>query len=559
MQPDAHAYLSVPTAMSGNRSSSQVRNLLAMFENNNNTTPANPDSTSPDRGRSNGHLSPASNGDRPLSKVRSSFVSVEHGVPSSPSPAMDIDPQKTKDEYRSRQESSASLRRHSFSLDEGSDAVANLRQSMSQESERRGSNPMVAETIPEAAIEQTPTASTPAVEAKDYMAAGQIAHANGDMPQSKLRDEVSPNDVAGPTDTTQTTDSATSDSKTLPADEMPADNPDKPVRSQTWSPFFQMLSPYYRCLVRSKSRALCSPLISRIALSSHLPPTPVQIRSRRRLQSFPRVLVVAPSLPPMQPLLLHLTDLPTSSQKHPNHQPTLLPKRRPLSRKRLRPLPSRSPQQPSHHLLSRPGLRFESLAVLPLPRLSRRPTLLLSRREAQHLECVTTQSANASFRKSPQSKPTRPRSPTRPIKISSHLTAPTAASAAKQDAQPPKTSVSVSKPAVVNRPQARAPAPAAKPTARSSLASTTNVPKKAESKPAAASKGSDDSFLARMMRPTASSASKVHDKTDVKTKVEKSKEEQAAGASTPQAASGDQEHGNAGLEATPAFDAATIR
>jgi len=139
--------------------------------------------------------------------------------------------------------------------------------------------------------------------------------------------------------------------------------------------------------------------------------------------------------------------------------------------------------------------------------------------------------------------------------------------------------VSVSKPAVANRPQARAPAPAAKPTARSSLASTTNVPKKAESKPAAASKGSDDGFLARMMRPTASSASKVHDKTDVKsppkrtpsvvrpktlvkprtTKAEKPKEEQAAGASTPQAASGDQEHGSAGLEATPAFDAATIR
>lgn len=96
---------------------------------------------------------------------------------------------------------------------------------------------MVAETIPEAAIEQTPTASTPAVEAKDYMAAGQIAHANGDMPQSKLRDEVSPSDVTGPADTTQTTDSATSDSKTQSADDMPADNPDKPVRSQTWSPF----------------------------------------------------------------------------------------------------------------------------------------------------------------------------------------------------------------------------------------------------------------------------------------------------------------------------------
>ena len=188
------------------------------------------------------------------------------------------------------------------------------------------------------------------------------------------------------------------------------------------------------------------------------------------------------------------------------------------------------------------------------------------------------------FRKSPQSKPTRPRSPTRPTKVSSHLTAPTAASAARQDTQPLKASVSVSKPAAAYRPHARA--PAAKHAARSLNASTTTAPKKVESKPAAASKGPDDGFLARMMRPTASSASKAQDKTEVKsppkrtpsvvrsktsvkprtTKVEKpksssstEKEDQAAGASTPQAASGDQEQGNAGLEATPAFDAATIR
>lgn len=231
MRPDA--YLNVPTAMSVNRSNSQVRNLLAMFENNNNNNHTSTDSTSPDRGRSNGHLSPSSNGDRPLSKVRSSFVSVEHGIPTSPSPAMEIDPQKTKEEYQSRQESSASLRRHSFSLDESKDgnALANLRQSMSQEEERRGSDPMVAETIPEAAIEQTPAATTPAVEAKDYMAAGHVAHGNGDLPQSKLRDEVSADDMAENGDASPSTDSDKPQAMTLPVDDMPADNPDKPVRN----------------------------------------------------------------------------------------------------------------------------------------------------------------------------------------------------------------------------------------------------------------------------------------------------------------------------------------
>ncbi|KAG9543100.1 hypothetical protein KCU97_g21870, partial [Aureobasidium melanogenum] len=250
-----------------------------MFENNNNnntnTTSTSTDSTSPDCGRSNGHLSPASNGDRPLSKVRSSFVSVEHGSPSSPSPAMDIDPQKTKDEYQSRQqESSASLRRHSFSLDDGSNAVANLRQSMTQEEERRGSNPMVAETIPEAAIEQTPAVTTPAVEAKDYMAAGQIAHGNSDMPQSKLRDEVSAEDVVEPATATQTSDSKAAQPMTLPADDMPADNPDKPVSGVQEEPGSMQPSDL-------TDRSLVSPTPDSSAENKSAPPAELPSRARR--------------------------------------------------------------------------------------------------------------------------------------------------------------------------------------------------------------------------------------------------------------------------------------
>lgn len=289
----------------------------------------------------------------------------------------------------------------------------------------------------------------------------------------------------------------------------------------------------------------------------------------------------------MPALPLCLIDPRTSSQPSPNHQLKLRPRRQLLQRNRRSPRRSRSHQQPNHRLRSRPSRQFESLAILHLPKLSRRLTLLLPRRETTHAVFICARFVNASTRKSPQSKPTRPRSPTRPIKVSSHLTAPTAASAARQDSQPSKASVSVSKPAVANRPQARAPAATTKPAARSSLASTASVPKKTESKPASAPKGPDDSFLARMMRPTASSASKVHDKTEVKSppkrtpsvirpkaptkpktaKVEKPKSssslgekaEQAAGASTPQAVSDDQEHGNAELEATPAFDTATIR
>lgn len=219
------AYHLFPTAMSVNRSSSQVRNLRAMFENSA-STPT--ESTSPDRGRSNGHLSPGPGGERPLSKVRSSFVSVE---PGSQSPAMELDPEKTKQEYTARQESSAGLRRESFSFDQAGDsgAIASLKKTITQEEERRGSNPFVAETIPEAAIEATPAVATPAVEAKDYLAAGQLAHAVDEKPDSKLKNATS----ASPAAESDAPSSPAPAAMTLPSDDMPADNPDKPVSVAT--------------------------------------------------------------------------------------------------------------------------------------------------------------------------------------------------------------------------------------------------------------------------------------------------------------------------------------
>ena len=102
-----------------------------------------------------------------------------------------------------------------------------------------------------------------------------------------------------------------------------------------------------------------------------------------------------------------------------------------------------------------------------------------------------------------------PKSPTRPAPLPSHLTAPTAASAAKTGAER-KVSGSHSdalKSATGSKPRGSRPSlgppPAtasARPASRTSLAKTP-----------------DDGFLARMMRPTASSASKVSGKAETKT------------------------------------------
>lgn len=200
----------------------------------------NQDQSSHDvRGRSpNGHLSSSANGDRPLSKVRSSFVAVE---PSNNTPVADqIDPEKSKIENEKRnssRESTASFRRQSFSLDESQDslAIANLKKTISHESERRASNPFITETIPEAAIEQTPV-ETPAVEAKDYMAAGEIAKSKRDEvvdgAGSKLKDMT----IADDDDALAEASDEDKPVEAQQPQDLPAEHPDKPVSAAQEEP-----------------------------------------------------------------------------------------------------------------------------------------------------------------------------------------------------------------------------------------------------------------------------------------------------------------------------------
>lgn len=123
----------------------------------------------------------------------------------------------------------------------------------------------------------------------------------------------------------------------------------------------------------------------------------------------------------------------------------------------------------------------------------------------------------------------RPRSPTKPVKLPSSLTAPTAASASKlaggRQSLAPSTGTSQEHKPAVRAPPTRT-SLASKPEPRgtkANLAKTANSSHASLTKSAAPTlqkqpskqslpKQSDDSFLARMMRPTASSASKTHEK-----------------------------------------------
>ena len=109
----------------------------------------------------------------------------------------------------------------------------------------------------------------------------------------------------------------------------------------------------------------------------------------------------------------------------------------------------------------------------------------------------------------------RPKSPTRPVRLPSSATAPTAASAAKLDAAPSATAKSrdrvPSNPASLRQKPARTSLPAgSKPVEK--------IKDKAKSRlSTASSKASEGSFLDRMMRPTQSSSQKTHEKVEAKT------------------------------------------
>ena len=139
-------------------------------------------------------------------------------------------------------------------------------------------------------------------------------------------------------------------------------------------------------------------------------------------------------------------------------------------------------------------------------------------------------SSNDVSKKAPKTSPEskiRPKSPTRPVRLPASATAPTASSAAKLGGTAPAASTSSlgRKPSTLKRdtkpPTSRMPGPSAstvqKKPSRPSLQLQNGHERPKSRVSNAGSKAPDEGFLARMMRPTASSASKTHEKVEPKT------------------------------------------
>lgn len=135
------------------------------------------------------------------------------------------------------------------------------------------------------------------------------------------------------------------------------------------------------------------------------------------------------------------------------------------------------------------------------PSIATRPTAASAAKKADPTRATT------------EAEKAKPRSPTRPVKLPSHLTAPTASSAAKRGEAPSTNSSTARKPAPRPNTGATKLAPTRRDGPRQSLPATSTT-KRPESR--ASARTPDDGFLARMMRPTASSASKSAEKTGEK-------------------------------------------
>ncbi|KAF2141048.1 uncharacterized protein K452DRAFT_44404 [Aplosporella prunicola CBS 121167] len=566
-----------------------VKSLRAMFESSKSESqPGSPEM----RGRSPAESARSSESNpRPSSKIRASFVPVEPPVFADDAVEDEpLDPQATNAQAQEH-ESTIAQRRGSFSLDaqRDSEVLDELKSSVSEEREQRRQSVDIQETIPEQAVMTGPT-NTPFPEIKEEDAMGMFVNNQANKLQDpKLSNSAGPMQEA----TQENADNAVREAarsleqveqdtgrKSEPVEAEPApqqdlaihsteqhsNQPDKVVSAvEDNDAIMKPADPKEESTV-SGGRALPNPheqLLSLAGKPTQKPAEPAQPPAE------PAQPPAEPAQPPAEPAQPPAAEEPVPEPAEEPAKPTLEPS--PLIESSADK--ANGAAEPEQELAAEPAEAKPALSetnVEKSPVASKTPTSVASpaksassktaskepakkaSRTSLHSQTSTSApvpkarstSRPAADRKpvhpSPVSKP-KPKSPTRPTKVPSHLMAPTAASAAKREADkaaaekaaaPRKTTTTPRAPSVASKTTAASSTKTAKPAAgRASLDSASrptaaSVSKRPESRTSAsggrrtsaAPKAADEGFLARMMRPTAASASKTHDKKEPEVK-----------------------------------------
>ncbi|TGO61458.1 hypothetical protein BCON_0027g00450 [Botryotinia convoluta] len=471
---------------------SNIKNLRAMFEQNNKETSVSP----PERGRSSGEYTLFSPGSsttppRPLSKVRTSFVAVERGAQQAGQAIqLGLKRQDSNSEPNMASGGSMARRRTSFSLDEQSHPkeTAERKKSISEEFEARKASIMVDELIPESALAETP--------------AFEVSKQIGDPEPTKQTIPERGRELAKPAEIKENPKKSEEESKALDTSP-PATKANKSPTSKTGPSKTNATPKVSDKATRTKSATRPAPIST--AKSSTTP------KISPRISSPPKSSKPAPRTP----------TTPTGSGKDGKLQKSKTPEKKPVVSAKT---PDKKPAKKtsSTSLAPSSGARASSK-----PRSASRPAVK-SR--------IPPSPPQSGF-----SKP-KARSPTRPVQLPASLLAPTASSGSKgaTSTPPARQTQSRASEAIKNEtaprsqsragsaprssattaksshpPVSRSASQVKKGTTRPSLGPSSTLQRKtsAGSLPPASAPLADDGFLSRMMRPTASSASKSTDKS----------------------------------------------
>ena len=459
------------------RSNSAVRNLRSLFENKANAD--NDDLNSP-RGRSpSSRLGVSDLNGRPLSKIRSSFIDVEHPTMDSPLPA-------NHPVASTKRASAFEVRTESFSTNNlDKDTVSALKKEVADEQVRRQSNPDLF-PVDEGAMEST--VNTPAVEPREDQAMGVIDHAAARLTAMEL-----PTPTEEPEEEEKQTEAKPNGQQNGADENEPPANPDKPTTGAE----------------EEKGSLKPAEAVNEDAVSGGqgLPPVAEDLRSQNK---------AVESTPPKKEQVATSTATPkavSDVKSSPSKRPGMSPR----NSHRPEPVTTGSPSKAAEKTLKSPVSERKSSSSTgrsPLSPTNASKPSVVRKSSRSSLTAPTAASANRERRTSSNVKSTAPavkRETTKPANIPSHLTAPTAASRARQEAESNKAATG--RPSVSSRTVPKQQISTSKPAAR---APTTTRPESRTSQPAAkkstTTAAPSESFLERMMRPTAASASKTHEK-----------------------------------------------
>ncbi|EKG15425.1 hypothetical protein MPH_07349, partial [Macrophomina phaseolina MS6] len=559
-----------------------VRSLRAMFESSHPERSASPEL----RGRSPTPGSPSvrssESNSRPTSKVRASFISVgpfdpptsmpENGIesPAVESPAIESPPAgdtvSTITDQPEGTGSTAGQRRGSMSLDphRDSEVLEEVKKTVSGEAAQRRASVDVQETIPEQAILTGP-ANTPFPEIKENEAMGSFIDNEGNkLADPKKSSEPGPKEEATQENANREVEEAAKKLKhiELVAEEKKSESAHKSSSAAASDASASASAPAAAPLAEEAKKDVIPP-VEEPTMTQPDKKTDVEEESAVMKPSDPKdenAVSKGEALPPPVEFLKSLgTDkraqeapAPATEQKaeakvepqpeenveaasEPAAEPQSPEKQaEPAQAEESKPSGAKSPappHTPTSPIASPKSATSKSSAQAPAKRTSR--TSLKSATSSAAKPRATSRPAAEKKKETahttpPFTKP-RPKSPTRPAKLPSHLTQPTAASAAKRDAEKAEEKKPAARPKTTTP---RAPAVASKTTAAAASKTASDATKRAGSRPSLPAQGAakrpesrtsrpsvgarapDDSFLARMMRPTAASASKSHEKKD---------------------------------------------